>query len=566
MSNLNKRKPLSLFESESPALKEWDYTKNGTITPHDVPVYSDRKSWWICGRGHSYEARVANRTANGTGCPYCSGRATLPSESFAALYPSLLAEWHFEKNMGIDPYRTSKASSKRVWWKCIAGHEWQSPVVTRTTKKTTCNFCRGRLATPENNAAKNAPEILEFWDWSANTVSPSDLVLSSAYTASWKCAMGHTWTSRIIDFRNRKKAKCLMCTSIKVSRPDLLDEWDFEANLGKDPVEIQPSSTLRVHWVCRRGHKWSSRVADRSRGTGCPRCRSNQTSAPEIRIFSELLWLFGDSAEQQLHVKWRSQVNGKEVDIYIPDLKLCIEHDGEFFHRDKNDLRKTQALEGEGFVCLRLREAPLIKIREHDICYKAGELGHYELARLFDFISENFSISQKLKERIIQYTLLRDFADDKGFLKLSEILPSPLHRDSLAAQRPELAAEWDHEMNSFAPSEVRQYSGLEVYWKCKNGHSWKQKIVSRADHGGKCRTCNSLAFSRPDIAKQWSMANQPVTPESVSRASGRVFWWRCELGHEWKAAVNARTKASRATGCPQCSKVVNQYSTQLASK
>jgi len=27
-------------------------------------------------------------------------------------------------------------------------------------------------------------------------------------------------------------------------------------------------------------------------------------------------------------------------------------------------------------------------------------------------------------------------------------------------------------------------------------------------------------------------------------------WWRCELGHEWKAAVRSRT--SNGTGCPVC--------------
>jgi very-short-patch-repair endonuclease/predicted pyridoxine 5'-phosphate oxidase superfamily flavin-nucleotide-binding protein len=50
--------------------KEWHFTKNGSLTPKDVTVGSNKKVWWQCSRGHEWDARIADRN-NGHGCPVC---------------------------------------------------------------------------------------------------------------------------------------------------------------------------------------------------------------------------------------------------------------------------------------------------------------------------------------------------------------------------------------------------------------------------------------------------------------------------------------------------------------
>ena len=50
--------------------KMWNYEKNGIILPSQVTAHSNKTIWWICDRGHEWEAKVSNR-ANGRGCPYC---------------------------------------------------------------------------------------------------------------------------------------------------------------------------------------------------------------------------------------------------------------------------------------------------------------------------------------------------------------------------------------------------------------------------------------------------------------------------------------------------------------
>ena len=54
--------------------KQWHPTLNGELTPSKVTYGSQRKVWWLCPKGHSYDSVVSSRTGtNGTGCRYCAG-------------------------------------------------------------------------------------------------------------------------------------------------------------------------------------------------------------------------------------------------------------------------------------------------------------------------------------------------------------------------------------------------------------------------------------------------------------------------------------------------------------
>ena len=42
----------------------------------------------------------------------------------------LMAEWNWEKNNELDfnPENLTLGSTKKAWWKCTKGHEWQASV------------------------------------------------------------------------------------------------------------------------------------------------------------------------------------------------------------------------------------------------------------------------------------------------------------------------------------------------------------------------------------------------------------------------------------------------------
>lgn len=52
-------------------LSEWDYEKNSKWTPSNVSRNSMKVVWWKCGTGHSYRAKIADRTIEQKGCPQC---------------------------------------------------------------------------------------------------------------------------------------------------------------------------------------------------------------------------------------------------------------------------------------------------------------------------------------------------------------------------------------------------------------------------------------------------------------------------------------------------------------
>ena len=64
-------------------VKEWHPTKNGELTPNNLTHGSNKKVWWLCSKGHSYDSIICNRTSkNPTGCPYCSGNKTFNLDLF----------------------------------------------------------------------------------------------------------------------------------------------------------------------------------------------------------------------------------------------------------------------------------------------------------------------------------------------------------------------------------------------------------------------------------------------------------------------------------------------------
>jgi very-short-patch-repair endonuclease len=62
------------FESNYPVLsKEWNFQKNIDFSPSQFYKQSGQIVWWICSKGHEWEARISSR-ANGNGCVYCANR------------------------------------------------------------------------------------------------------------------------------------------------------------------------------------------------------------------------------------------------------------------------------------------------------------------------------------------------------------------------------------------------------------------------------------------------------------------------------------------------------------
>lgn len=133
------------FESRYPELaKDWDYGKN-EIAPDMISYGSNKKFWWKCDKGHSYECSINNRR-NGQSCYYCSGKKILIGfNDIATTHPDIANQWCFELN-DLNPTEVNAGSHKRVWWQCnTCGHRWISFVYNRCLQKSGCPKCSSRV-------------------------------------------------------------------------------------------------------------------------------------------------------------------------------------------------------------------------------------------------------------------------------------------------------------------------------------------------------------------------------------------------------------------------------------
>ena len=127
---------------------------------------------------------------------------------------------------------------------------------------------------------------------------------------------------------------------------------------------------------------------------------------------------------------------------------------------------------------------------------------------------------------------------------------------------PQLVREWDTEKNKdLDVNTIYANSKETVGWKCNKGHKWETKVISRVIRNSKCPYCsgrkaisgqNDVATIYPKLALQFHPTkNDELMLNTLKESSGKKVWWVCEKGHEWKSAINSRTK--RGYGCPVCS-------------
>ena len=134
------------FASLFPDLaKQWNYSKNGDKSPFDYVFGSVAKVWWVCSKGHEWQAKIRDRVKNHQGCPYCSNRRVLVGfNDLQTLKPELALQWNYFKNKGLLPSDVTYGSDKSVWWVCPKGHQWKTKIYHRSVYSSGCPICYGR--------------------------------------------------------------------------------------------------------------------------------------------------------------------------------------------------------------------------------------------------------------------------------------------------------------------------------------------------------------------------------------------------------------------------------------
>ena len=112
--------------------------------------------------------------------------------------------------------------------------------------------------------------------------------------------------------------------------PIIASQWHPTKNGKLTPKMITHGSTKKIWWQCEKGHEWQVSPNARTNHvdanlTNCPVCSSElKTSFPEQAI---LYYLSKVTSTENRNIAF-----GKELDIWLPDLRVGIEYDGIYYH------------------------------------------------------------------------------------------------------------------------------------------------------------------------------------------------------------------------------------------
>lgn len=484
---------------------------------------------------------------------------------FLSDFPALVQEWHPFKNGELTPDKVTPGSSKKVWWlypyddpitKQHFDFEWQASIAKRV-KGQGCPYLTGKKVwIGFNDLSTVRPDLLAQWDFNRNAIIPTQVTRGSKKKVWWKCDNGHSWEASIV--KRVEGQNCPYCSGKKIQKgfndlftthPNLKNEWNWDEN-NINPETISAGSHKKVWWRCAKGHEWQAVVSTRVNGTGCPKCSEElRTSFPEKVIYYYAKKFFTTVIPNYII----PNTDGMELDIYIPDYGVGIEYDGEFWHRDfKRDVHKNKVCRERNIILFRIREpkCPVLNDSSNDIILKNKkndlERGVIEL---FQFISNCTGIS--INTKIINIKLNQDEI-------YSEMIFSEKGK-SIYNLKKQYLNEWDYEKNcDIRPENVLPNSTKEVWWKCKNGHHYKMKVVYK-NKGFGCPICsgkrvqigyNDLATTDPNLAKEWDWGKNVFTPMEVTRGSEKKVWWICKNNHSYLSTVVNRIAGN---GCPYCS-------------
>lgn len=336
-------------------------------------------------------------------------------------------------------------------------------------------------------------ELLSSWDDANAPLTPKTISYGSKKKLWWHCKAGHRWQAPV--YSRTSGSGCPYChgkavltgdNDLESCFPAIAAQWDFRKNAPARPSEQLPQSHKRVWWRCEHGHEWAASIHSRVAGCGCPVCSGRIAVAGENSLADKFPLL----CEQWDHEK-NAPLTPEQV---MPGSRRKVWWKCKKGHSWQAAISSRTAGSTACPVC----------------SGRAVIAGENDLQTIFPNIAAQWD-----KEK-------------NGSLSPSSVSPfSNYHVWWLCEKK--------HSYRATVSSRTSQASDCPY---CRN-----RKVLAGF---------NDLKTQHPEVAAQWDKElNGNLTPDMLTSGSHRKVWWKCPLGHQWKTAVYARTGPS-GTGCPVC--------------
>lgn len=351
---------------------EWHPTKNKSEIPNREIYRIDEKAWWICDKGHEWEALISNRIHKNIGCNQCSGFKPIIGENdLASLRPDLLQFWDWENN-AKHPSEYKEFSNAYVNWICIEGHKTRDSINHKANGRK-CKFCSNKtILKGYNDFYYKYPDLAKEWDYKKNNITPNEIFGGETKKRFWLCPLNHSYQMSP-NKRTTSSQNCHYCSNQKTlvgyndlatTRPDLAKKWHPTKNEKYTPHTIRKGMKVDVWWLCDKGHEWKRKMIHQNASlVDCPECSLIQSSAIEQLIFKKISPLLKNPVNGNKLPSPYLKAEKTSVDIsgIYNNVLVVIEYDGSYWHQNKEDvdIRKTRGLIDSDIFVIRIRENKL---------------------------------------------------------------------------------------------------------------------------------------------------------------------------------------------------------------
>ncbi len=506
--------PIITFRMANPEDAEmWCYDLNDDMTPDNVLYASNKKAYFRCNKGHEFSRSIyAMTTSDGKsrGCPHCkqTNKKALSGENdFFIVCPTAKEMWDYDKNVGVEPESLLPNSGITAHFKCSEGHTF----IRKIHQFNAYPLCPECEFIENHSIAVTKPEILKFWDYKKNTLSPYKVSPYSKDMAFWKCQKcGHTWKAVIANRTTAKKSKCPSCDmgrafnegqiiakTFRKYNPDASKLWVDKLNNGLTPDNVSEKSGKTVYLRCVNNpeHIYPRKVytIPKQNPFGCPYCQSERKIAT-LRVKN----IFAICPESKEMWDWKKN---KGIDPYqlLPGSRTHIHL------KCKNGHEFERAV----YTFIKTPKCPECNKNKYAI-------EHY---------------AQMVKQW--------NFAKNKGI---------DINRTSANSKE-------------------------TAWWKCKKcGYEWQAQISSRKLSKGLCPCCENrtvivegitdLFTVAPDLKIDYDFQkNIEINTAILSATTNELLWWKCHIcGHEWQASPTGRLKCNNdnyiVRSCPVCAGII----------
>ena len=426
-------------------------------------------------------------------------RKPQPKRSLVDVAPHLLMEWDTTINKNA-PSDYSAGTIEKVGWVCRhCQHKWMSSVRNRVNGSG-CPLC-AKLGPPSERLDVRYPHLLSEWDENMNGIPFGQVARTNSKRFHWICSSGHEY---VMGVKHRiKSGSCPICqgklpeqnvNTLNITHPVIASEWDYEQNHSLLPNDVTANSSVKVYWLCKNGHTWMAPVSQRTkRNTKCPVCNNHKLVVGVndfATLYPQLLdeWDYALNTDidpsmikpsQQIRVHWKCSDGHSWVATVKQRVNkrtkcpYCVLQKSTIAPREKSlgvccpdlmsfwDMELNQSLNPYA-----------VYPNSREIVHWKCSLGHQWTQSIKKAVHSSMQLCPVCNNRVVV----------PGF-------------NDLATINPQLAQEWDNQLNSLTPEEVTAGSNHKIWWKCNKDHVWYARVNARNFYNSQCPECVAGSFT-----------------------------------------------------------------------